>query len=82
MCSMCDLCVNRKHVVVGRGSMSSNIMIIGECPGPEEDEAGLPFMGATGKLMSDILDSIGVPEKDIYFTTAVKCFPYHSINSS
>lgn len=81
-CTKCILHKTRKNVVPGAGNKSSNIMIIGECPGPEEDKAGKPFVGKAGKLLNKVLDSIGVDRERLFITNIVKCFPFHSLNPS
>ncbi|HEY9737163.1 MAG TPA: uracil-DNA glycosylase family protein, partial [Trichocoleus sp.] len=54
-CYRCDLGHTRTHVVVSRGNPAANIMIVGEGPGQQEDEQGLPFVGKSGQLLEKIL---------------------------
>ena len=50
-CTKCDLCKTRKNVVFSSGSITAKIMVIGEAPGAEEDETGLPFVGRSGQMV-------------------------------
>jgi DNA polymerase len=81
-CKKCALHKNRHQVVVGEGNYEANIVLVGECPGPDEDKQGKPFIGRSGRLLRDILYSLGVEQGDIYITNIVKCFPYNSLNPS
>ena len=71
-CELCDLCKGRNEPVFARGTSDTDIVICGMCPGPDENEAGSPFVGKSGKLLDKILDqSIGT---SVYITNLVKCF--------
>ncbi|HAZ48579.1 MAG TPA: uracil-DNA glycosylase [Cyanobacteria bacterium UBA11369] len=75
-CHRCDLGDNRTHAVIGRGNISSDVMIVGEGPGQNEDETGLPFVGKAGQLLEKILASVGIDsDRDVYICNAVKCRP-------
>jgi DNA polymerase len=75
-CHRCDLGATRTHAVVGRGNPQAPIMIIGEAPGQNEDETGLPFVGRAGQLLEKILDSVKIDtEKDVYICNINKCRP-------
>lgn len=75
-CYRCDLGRTRTHVVVSRGSTTANIMIVGEGPGEQEDEQGLPFVGRSGQLLEKILDAVRLDTaKDVYICNIVKCRP-------
>jgi DNA polymerase len=75
-CHRCDLGATRTHAVVGRGNLKAPIMIIGEAPGRNEDETGLPFVGQAGKLLEKILASVELDtEQDVYITNINKCRP-------
>ncbi|OWY65608.1 uracil-DNA glycosylase [cyanobacterium TDX16] len=75
-CQRCELGATRHHAVVGRGHPQAPIMIIGEAPGQNEDETGLPFVGKAGQLLDKILDSVKLDtEKDIYICNINKCRP-------
>lgn len=76
MCHRCDLGANRTHAVVGRGNPKALIMIIGEAPGQNEDETGLPFVGKAGQLLEKILASVKLDsEQDVYICNIIKCRP-------
>lgn len=75
-CHRCDLGNTRTHAVVGRGSLKAPIMVIGEAPGQNEDETGLPFVGRAGQLLEKILQSVKLnTEKDVYICNVNKCRP-------
>ncbi|MGL5922491.1 uracil-DNA glycosylase [Chroococcidiopsis sp.] len=75
-CQRCELGATRHHAVVGRGHPQAPIMIIGEAPGQNEDETGLPFVGKAGQLLDKILDSVKLDtDKDIYICNINKCRP-------
>jgi DNA polymerase len=76
VCYRCDLGHSRTQAVVGRGNPQADVMIIGEAPGQQEDETGLPFVGRSGQLLDKILASVKLdPEKDIYIANINKCRP-------
>jgi uracil-DNA glycosylase len=74
-CQKCPLAATRINVVVERGNREAKIMIIGEGPGQNEDEQGLPFVGKAGQLLDKILASVGLEEQDVYVCNIVKCRP-------
>jgi uracil-DNA glycosylase len=75
-CQRCPLAENRTHAVIGRGNLQAKIMIIGEAPGKNEDETGLPFVGRSGQLLDKILQSVNLStEKDTYIANICKCRP-------
>ena len=61
-CELCTLANTRKHAVPGSGNIDANIMFIGEGPGKNEDENGLPFVGAAGKFLDELLSLIHISE--------------------
>lgn len=63
------------QLVFGDGSINADIVFIGEAPGKKEDETGLPFVGAAGKFLNEMLESIGLKREDIYITNIVKYRP-------
>ncbi len=75
VCSKCRLCETRKNAVPGEGLGSSRIIFIGEAPGEHEDVQGRPFVGAAGKLLTELLASIGLRREDVYIANIVKCRP-------
>ncbi|MCX7725670.1 MAG: uracil-DNA glycosylase [Chitinispirillaceae bacterium] len=75
-CKKCPLSEQRKNFVFGSGNADAKIMLIGEAPGREEDEIGLPFVGEAGKLLTKMLSAIDLDrEKDVYITNIIKCRP-------
>lgn len=65
-------CIN---IVVGKGNLSADILFVGEAPGRNEDEQGIPFCGAAGKNLDKLLDSVGLSLEDIYVANILKCRP-------
>ncbi len=63
------------QIVFADGNPSADIVFIGEAPGKKEDETGLPFMGAAGKFLNSMLESIGMRREDVYITNIVKYRP-------
>jgi len=74
-CRKCDLYKNRKNPVPGEGNKNADLMFIGEAPGAREDATGRPFVGAAGKLLTELIESIGLTRRDVYITNIVKCRP-------
>ena len=75
-CMMCELSKTRDRVVFGSGNFLSDIVLIGEAPGAEEDASGLPFVGRAGKLLTQLLEQAGLDRnKDLYIINTVKCRP-------
>jgi uracil-DNA glycosylase len=74
-CHRCELGENRTHAVIGRGNAQAPIMIVGEGPGQNEDETGLPFVGKAGQLLDKILESVKLTEDDVFICNIVKCRP-------
>jgi len=74
-CQRCALGATRTHAVVGRGNPRAPIMVVGEGPGQNEDETGLPFVGRAGQLLTKILESVRLTDEDVYITNIVKCRP-------
>ncbi len=64
-----------RRLVPGDGDRNAEIVFIGEAPGKKEDELQKPFVGAAGKLLSDLLESIGLKREDVWITNVVKCRP-------
>ena len=74
-CQNCQLAQTRKNVVFGLGNQNAKLMIIGEGPGANEDEQGLPFVGRAGDLLTKMLLAIKIEREDVYITNIVKCRP-------
>jgi uracil-DNA glycosylase len=74
-CRNCQLGQTRRQVVIWRGSEYAPLMFIGEGPGAEEDEKGLPFVGAAGRLLDLLLAGLGFEPKHYHICNIVKCRP-------
>lgn len=74
-CTLCQLHKTRTNIVVGNGNIHSKIIFVGEAPGKNEDKQGIPFCGAAGKLLDELLFSINLERNDVYITNIVKCRP-------
>ena len=74
-CTACQLHQGRTLTVPGDGSMSADIMFIGEAPGYYEDQQGVPFVGASGKYLEELLGIIGLNRQDVFICNVVKCRP-------
>lgn len=74
-CDKCPLHKARTHTVPGDGPADAQIMFIGEAPGFHEDQQGLPFVGASGKYLEELLASIGLSRRNVFITNVVKCRP-------
>lgn len=74
-CTKCRLCEQRHSIVVADGDPNAEIMFIGEGPGREEDEQGVPFVGAAGRLFNYLLEEAGLKREEIYICNIVKCRP-------
>lgn len=70
-----ELAAGATQLVMGDGNPDADIVFIGEAPGKQEDEQGLPFVGASGKFLNEMLESIGLERKDVYITNIVKYRP-------
>ena len=74
-CTSCGLCKGRTQVVPGEGVETASILFIGEGPGFHEDKQGRPFIGPAGKLLDELIGSIGLQRQQVYITNVVKCRP-------
>lgn len=74
-CKECALSETRKNIVFGVGNPQAEIMLVGEGPGANEDEQGIPFVGKAGKLLDDMLAIIGLDRTTVYIANIVKCRP-------
>lgn len=74
-CKKCSLHENNHFYVPGMGTQQTDIVLVGEGPGKNEDLQGLPFVGASGKFLDELLGSIGLSREKIYITNVVKCRP-------
>lgn len=74
-CTLCRLSSGRTQVVFGDGSPNADVMFVGEGPGFHEDRQGIPFVGAAGQLLNQLLSEIGLDRRDVYITNVVLCRP-------
>jgi uracil-DNA glycosylase len=74
-CTRCALAQARTQVVFGSGDPSADLMFVGEAPGFHEDKQGVPFVGAAGKLLEQLLAGIGLTRGDVYICNVLKCRP-------
>jgi uracil-DNA glycosylase len=74
-CTRCDLFLERTQVVPGDGSHRASIFFVGEAPGASEDQQGLPFVGASGRLLDAMLAGAGVRRADVFIANVVRCRP-------
>ena len=74
-CEKCELHYSRKKTVPGAGLGQAEIMFIGEGPGFHENEQGLPFVGAAGKFLDELLENAGYKRGQVFITNVVKCRP-------
>ncbi len=79
-CKKCQLAYSRKNIVFGAGSAEARVVFVGEAPGYYEDQQGEPFVGAAGKLLSELLIGIGLDRKDVYIGNVLKCRPPQNRN--
>lgn len=74
-CRKCALCEGRTNVVPGFGNPEARVMLIGEAPGKNEDLQGLPFVGAAGKYLTELLGYAGLTREDVFIANVLKCRP-------
>lgn len=80
-CRRCRLCEGRQNIVFGSGNERSSLVFVGEGPGADEDEQGLPFVGRAGQLLTQMIENTaakeGIPirRSDVYICNVVKCRP-------
>ena len=75
-CQRCKLAkLGRKHIVFGTGDPHAELMFIGEGPGADEDEQGLPFVGRAGQLLNNMIAAMGLKREQVYIANIVKCRP-------
>ena len=74
-CTRCRLAEGRTQVVFGAGHPDADVMFVGEAPGFHEDQQGVPFVGAAGKLLDKLLAGIELARSDVYIANVLKCRP-------
>jgi len=74
-CKACELCKTRRNVVFGSGDPNSRLWLVGEAPGSNEDEQGLPFVGQAGAILDTFLEKNGFKRHSLFITNVIKCRP-------
>ena len=74
-CRLCQLSRTRKNIVFGEGNPDSKLMFIGEAPGREEDLQGKPFVGEAGKVLTRLIEKMGLQRNKVYIANILKCRP-------
>src|SRR5712692_9574118 len=74
-CTRCRLHSTRHKIVFGDGNPKAELVFVGEGPGADEDAQGLPFVGRAGKLLTQMIEAMGLQRKDVYICNVVKCRP-------
>jgi DNA polymerase len=74
-CCKCDLTSTRTRAVPGEGNPDARIVFVGEAPGADEDAQGRPFVGRSGKLLTKIINAMGLERKDVFICNILKCRP-------
>ena len=75
VCTKCPLYETRTNTVPGAGNPRAGLMFIGEGPGEQEDLQGLPFIGRSGKLLTQSIEEMGLTRNEVFITSIVKCRP-------
>jgi DNA polymerase len=80
-CTRCKLhALGRTQVVFGMGNPDADLMFVGEAPGADEDEQGVPFVGKSGQLLTKIIEAIDLKREDVYIANVIKCRPPQNRN--
>jgi uracil-DNA glycosylase len=74
-CTRCRLHERRRSIVFGVGNPAAKLVFVGEGPGADEDAQGLPFVGRAGKLLTQMIEAMGLKREDVYICNVVKCRP-------
>ncbi len=74
-CKRCRLHLHRHTIVFGTGNPKAKLVFVGEGPGADEDAQGLPFVGRAGKLLTQMIEAMGLRREDVYICNVVKCRP-------
>jgi len=74
-CTRCKLHKARTNIVFGVGNSKAQLVFVGEGPGRDEDEQGEPFVGRAGKLLTQMIEAMGLRRQDVYICNVVKCRP-------
>ena len=79
-CQRCKLAPKRTNIVFGSGNPHAELVFVGEAPGYDEDQQGLPFVGRAGQLLTKIIESINLKREEVYICNVLKCRPPENRN--
>jgi len=80
-CERCaELVENRTQTVFGEGTAEAEVLFVGEAPGKDEDESGIPFVGRAGRFMDKAMEDAGIPRSMVYIANTLKCRPPENRN--
>jgi DNA polymerase len=79
-CHRCRLGATRTNLVYGAGSSAARLVFVGEAPGGDEDQQGIPFVGEAGQLLTKIIQAMGFGREEVYICNVLKCRPPHNRN--
>ena len=79
-CERCKLSQGRKNIVFGAGNPQAELMFVGEAPGADEDQQGLPFVGRAGQLLTKIINAMEMEREEVYICNILKCRPPENRN--
>lgn len=80
-CTRCKLHqLGRTQIVFGVGNPNARLMFVGEAPGADEDQQGIPFVGKAGQLLTKIIEAIELRREDVYIANVIKCRPPQNRN--
>ncbi len=74
-CTKCELAISSKKKVIMEGSYTPKILFIGEAPGSKENISGIPFSGASGKILRSMIENVGIKKEDYAIVNILKCHP-------
>ena len=80
VCGLCGLSKTRSNTVFGEGNTEARLMFVGEAPGKDEDMQARPFVGRAGKLLTDIIEAMGLKREEVYIANILKCRPPENRN--
>ena len=79
-CKRCKLCNGRTQIVFGTGNPRAELVFVGEGPGADEDQQGVPFVGKAGQLLTKMIEAMGFKRDEVYICNVVKCRPPNNRN--
>jgi DNA polymerase len=79
-CKRCKLCNGRTQIVFGSGNPKAELVFVGEAPGADEDQQGVPFVGAAGQLLTKMIEAMKFSRDTVYICNVAKCRPPNNRN--